>query len=379
MLADNPLLIEASPAFQHEPRKGDIQSRLLAEQIETIFAEWKSQDDNSGAADTVDALSFNRFLKFEEFFNRKLSARGTKPKGKGKATRLAENTQAEAPSSGSTSSAAPGNGQSATYAEGNFHYAEDEVDATYSPEEFLQNQEATRDWEKQEDSDDEECDDEGDSDDPTARIRRKGRGDAEFTRRCKEMLSQASDAKVFSARINAIIRQVREIRQQDPDAKIIITSEFVMFLDNIREAPKSTTQAEDIFQFEVQEYNGTVKPVTKRAKIVRQFNCHLSGPWVLSLSAQARGVGLNLARATHVIISEPSRTPGLRIQVAGRAHRLPQDKTVHVYDLLPSNSEIDKYVSGKTDLKFGVMDTLLQPVVRQDDDYFVEPELRGTG
>ncbi|KAF4949285.1 hypothetical protein FGADI_9012 [Fusarium gaditjirri] len=101
---------------------------------------------------------------------------------------------------------------------------------------------------------------------------------------------------------------IREIRELWPGEKIIIVSEFVLFLDIIKEGIQRRGKTDAKFRFLLAEYNGSVNLET-RSQVQFAFNRLGAGPEVLLPSAGAGGQGLNLARAAHIIITEPFWTP----------------------------------------------------------------------
>ncbi|KAH7267008.1 P-loop containing nucleoside triphosphate hydrolase protein [Fusarium redolens] len=140
---------------------------------------------------------------------------------------------------------------------------------------------------------------------------------------------EAEDTPIFSPRVEAILAKVKSIRELWPDENIVIVSEFVLFLDIIKQGMKQCSKTDDKFKIPLAEYNGTVD-LENRSWVQFTFNLPTGRPEVLLLSPGAGGLSLNLARATYVIITEPFRTPGTLQQVIERAYRLPQEKTVHV-------------------------------------------------
>lgn len=225
------------------------------------------------------------------------------------------------------------------YSDEGFTYNEDSEDENYQPDSDDADEAQSEGPNDNHESEDDEVrgvrseGTEDESSKPAAEeryLRRKGRSDPEFTKRWLARLSRSSDNGIFSPRITAIMDQVRQIRKEYPGEKMMIVSGMVMFLDIVKEAIKRRAQTEIEFEFEIGEYNGTIKSVEERAELIRTFNHPGSGLIVLLLSAQAGGTGLNVAGASHIIISEPFWTPTLKEQVAGRAHRMPQDKEVHI-------------------------------------------------
>ncbi|KPM35558.1 hypothetical protein AK830_g11021 [Neonectria ditissima] len=204
---------------------------------------------------------------------------------------------------------------------------------------------------------------------------RRGRSDANFTKEWLKLLTTRDDSAIFSPRVAAITHQVREILQAYPGEKMIIVSASVMFLDIMKEALHRHVQREASFQLQISEYNGTIESPKQRAEVVRNFNETMGRTAVLLLSATAGGTGLNLAGASHIIISEPFWTAGLEEHVIGRAHRMPQDKPVHVYKFLAELSDIDMYLHKSVAKKRAFSGVVNPWFIRADEDEFIMPQL----
>ena len=69
-----------------------------------------------------------------------------------------------------------------------------------------------------------------------------------------------------------------------------------------------------------------------RAGVVRRFQAGAAPIFLVSL--KVGGVGLNLTRADTVIHYDPWWNPAAEAQAADRAHRIGQDRPVHVYRLV---------------------------------------------
>ncbi|KAJ3518279.1 hypothetical protein NM208_g14571 [Fusarium decemcellulare] len=147
------------------------------------------------------------------------------------------------------------------------------------------------------------------------------------------------------------------IRQQYSSEKILVVSS-VMFLDIVKEAMRRRVATNPQFEVTVVDYNGAIRSLDERAEIVRQFNLRYGGPQVLLLSAAAGGTGLNLAGASRVILYEPFWASGLKQQVIGRAHRMPQEREVHVYETIAELSEIDTFKMSSVDKKQKFVDAV---------------------
>ncbi|KAF5595721.1 global transactivator [Fusarium subglutinans] len=114
------------------------------------------------------------------------------------------------------------------------------------------------------------------------------------------------------------------------------------------------------------EYNGTVN-LEERSRVQFAFNLSIAGPDILPLIAGAGGQGLNLARGTHMIITESSWTPRKLDQVIGRTYRLPQDKTVHIWHMIAHPSKIDMFVLDRQAQKVHFVRQLLSAFTGEAD------------
>ncbi|KAK4032651.1 P-loop containing nucleoside triphosphate hydrolase protein, partial [Parachaetomium inaequale] len=151
------------------------------------------------------------------------------------------------------------------------------------------------------------------------------------------------------------------IRRDFADEKIIIAAPSLMFLDVLGEALRRMLRSSVV----IAEFNGTVD-VIGRAEILRRFNGPSITPNVLLLSAQAGGVGLNIAGASQIILTEPFWSPGDESQLIGRADRMQQTRKVKVYKVFAPSSDIDAMIRSWSDEKTEVRDEWLLPLVVND-------------
>lgn len=168
-----------------------------------------------------------------------------------------------------------------------------------------------------------------------------------------------SDKELRSPRIDKIMAMVDDITIHFPNEKIVIVSRFVRFLDILQTAMK---RKESLI---TTEFTGYVNSA-RRIENLRTFGHDHGGPVVLFLSATAGGTGLNITRASHLIICEPPWTPGISIQVEGRVFRLGQTRTVYVYNIF-SDTLIDLFLTELLDKKQTVNLKTLEQLVRPDD------------
>ncbi|CAM6110091.1 unnamed protein product [Calypogeia fissa] len=81
---------------------------------------------------------------------------------------------------------------------------------------------------------------------------------------------------------------------------------------------------------------------SSRQKSIVEFNAANSSTFIFLISTRAGGLGINLPSADTVIIYDPDFNPFVDLQAQARAHRIGQDKTVLVYQLITKCSVEEK-------------------------------------
>ncbi|KAL2016398.1 hypothetical protein VTK56DRAFT_3783 [Thermocarpiscus australiensis] len=146
----------------------------------------------------------------------------------------------------------------------------------------------------------------------------KEQSDRQSTKKWLGTLALHPDAAIFSLCVTAITTLVQTIRRDFVGEKILIASPSLMFLDILRQALQRMLWDSRLNDINSVELNGTMD-VMERADALRQFNGKSMIPNVLLMSAESAGTGLNIAGASHVILTEPFWSPGKE----GQAARLP--------------------------------------------------------
>lgn len=95
---------------------------------------------------------------------------------------------------------------------------------------------------------------------------------------------------------------------------------------------------------------------------------------VLLLSTGAGGVGLNLTRASRVILYDPDWNPSKDAQAVDRAYRIGQTKEVHVYRLFLAGG-IEEKMYEKQVHKTGLETTIFTEGSKPETRYFDKHEL----
>lgn len=138
-----------------------------------------------------------------------------------------------------------------------------------------------------------------------------------------------------SSKIDKTLELVGQIRNNDPTEKILIFSQFSSLLDLV-EVPLEAAG------YQYQRYDGSMT-MDNRAKAVNEF---MDDPNqnIMLISLKAGNAGLNLNKASQVIILDPFWNPYIEDQAVDRAHRMPQNRIVHVHRLLVPQTVEDRII-----------------------------------
>ena len=128
------------------------------------------------------------------------------------------------------------------------------------------------------------------------------------------------DKFASSTKIEALVKDIKEIEEKNSDHKILVFSQFIRMLDLIEFRLK-------------QEYVACIKltgslSIQQRNNIITDFTSNDHGTKVLLISTKAGGEGLNLQRANHVFVMDPWWNPAVEFQAIQRAHRIGQTRPV---------------------------------------------------
>lgn len=145
-----------------------------------------------------------------------------------------------------------------------------------------------------------------------------------------------------SAKAKRMLEIINEAKSEN--RKVIV---FSYFLDTIRKV----TDALDGLCTE--PINGSISPA-RRQEIIDEFENN-SNIFVLPAQIIAGGTGLNIQKASVVIICEPQLKPSIENQAISRAYRMGQTRNVLVYRLLAENT-IDEKITTLLEQKQEIFD-----------------------
>ncbi|KAL6708826.1 hypothetical protein ACN47E_002233 [Coniothyrium glycines] len=165
----------------------------------------------------------------------------------------------------------------------------------------------------------------------------------------KQYLRRLDRTYIPSAKTSKIVELLEEIRNNDPTEKTLIFSQFTSLLDLV-EIPLYRKH------IEYQRYDGSMK-MDDRADAVNAF---MDDPNmnVMLVSLKAGNAGLNLWKASQVIILDPFWNPFIEDQAVDRAHRMPQPRKVTVHRVLIPETVEDR-ICAIQDAKREIVNTAL--------------------
>lgn len=154
---------------------------------------------------------------------------------------------------------------------------------------------------------------------------------------------------ITSAKIEKTMELVSDIATKDPTEKILIFSQFTSLLD-LLEVPMHERR------LKYQRYDGSMS-MGDRADAVEKF-MDTPDEKIMLLSLKAGNAGLNLAKASQVILLDPFWNPYVEEQAIDRAHRMPQRREVTVHRVLVPETVEDR-ICEIQDKKREMIDTAL--------------------
>ncbi|KAI0347968.1 hypothetical protein BDW22DRAFT_1319252 [Trametopsis cervina] len=133
-----------------------------------------------------------------------------------------------------------------------------------------------------------------------------------------------------STKLDALVQNLRRLRDQDPCFRAVVFSQFTTFLDLIQ----IVLERERLVWY---RFDGTMD-IKKRHEAVSAFKTASREPKVLIISLKAGGVGLNLTNANHVFMMDCWWNSAIENQAIDRVHRIGQEKTVYVKQFIVSET-----------------------------------------
>ncbi|OSX66957.1 hypothetical protein POSPLADRAFT_1175676 [Postia placenta MAD-698-R-SB12] len=133
-----------------------------------------------------------------------------------------------------------------------------------------------------------------------------------------------------STKLEALLQNLRHLREQDPCFRAVVFSQFTSFLDLIQ----TVLEREHLPWF---RFDGSMD-IKKRNEAVSEFKEPSKQPKVLIVSLKAGGVGLNLTNANHVFMMDCWWNAATENQAIDRVHRIGQERPVYVKHFIISGT-----------------------------------------
>ncbi|KAF8599722.1 hypothetical protein BDV93DRAFT_292739 [Ceratobasidium sp. AG-I] len=134
-----------------------------------------------------------------------------------------------------------------------------------------------------------------------------------------------------STKVDALLRNLKELREKDPSLRAIVFSQFTSFLDIIQKA-----LARD--GFDSLRLDGSMSQ-QQRSHSLQSFASPDLKPKIFCISLRAGGVGLNLTQAQYVFMMDFWWNRAAENQAIDRIHRIGQTRTVYVKHFIKDTIE----------------------------------------
>ncbi|RYN39619.1 hypothetical protein AA0112_g3578 [Alternaria arborescens] len=170
----------------------------------------------------------------------------------------------------------------------------------------------------------------------------------------------ASDPEVVfkSARLTRVLDLYEQLRRDHPDRKIVISSQYLRFLDMIKSGLR---QVHGIDGF---EYNGVIADAVRQKNLETFRDSSTSCSQPLYLSGKAGGEGINIPEASILIQTEVWWNRNAELQLYSRLLRQGQQHKVIIIRLQGRDLSIDDVIIQIQSKKKTVNTVLMRPLVR---------------
>jgi len=155
-----------------------------------------------------------------------------------------------------------------------------------------------------------------------------------------DMLPWRDSPLADSGKITLLMEKLAEI--VGSGHKVVIFSQFVMFLDRVREA--MVAHFPDLPRYEL------TGMTLDRQKPVQDFQ-GAEGAAAMLVSLKAAGTGITLHAADYVFLLDPWWNPAVEAQAVDRVHRIGQTNTVFVYRMVTAGTIEERIQALKADKK----------------------------
>lgn len=152
------------------------------------------------------------------------------------------------------------------------------------------------------------------------------------------------DDSAGSAKLDLLVDQLHEITREGH--KVLVFSQFTSYLQRVNDRLAAEGIATSYLD------GGT----RNRGTVINEFRTGTAPVFLISL--KAGGSGLTLTEADYVFMLDPWWNPAVEAQAVDRAHRIGQDKPVHVYRLV-SNGTIEQKVMDLKERKAGLFSQVI--------------------
>ncbi|KAK3028560.1 hypothetical protein RJ639_039082 [Escallonia herrerae] len=138
-------------------------------------------------------------------------------------------------------------------------------------------------------------------------------------------------SSAISSKVAALLKLLSASRDQSPEKKSIVFSQFTRMLILLEE-PLSAAG------FKTLRLDGSMN-AKQRAQVIDEFGVSApDGPTIMLASLKASSTGINLTAASNVYLMEPWWNPAVEQQAMDRVHRIGQKEDVKIVRMIARNS-----------------------------------------
>ncbi|CAG9970735.1 unnamed protein product [Clonostachys byssicola] len=213
-----------------------------------------------------------------------------------------------------------------------FIYADDQNDEIYDPE--IGDVELVDEIEYEQGT----LDDEGKKTGPQER--RQTTSNYAFTIQWKRKLNTFPDIEIFTPRVQAVVPTVKRIADEFLGEGMVIASSPLLFLDVIQEASDRLTREDEVLQFKLSEFNGTVD-IDQRATTISEFNESDNHTRALLVTA---GVGGFIGRVRRIPQRRKNVVKKKQVITMLEKHLVRKDTQVIIQERQPDSTGLGQFL-----------------------------------
>jgi len=164
-----------------------------------------------------------------------------------------------------------------------------------------------------------------------------------------DLPESSSDSFEFTTKLNYLIKDLKRLRKEKPNEKILI---FSMYKDNLQQIVSALSKNK--LQYRTLRGDMSMQKRTRELEaFIKERNCP-----IFVLSVRSGAVGITLTAASHIYMMQPLLNPAMYQQAINRVHRLGQKRQVYIKNLVIKNTVEEKVQKVAKSILEGSKDSL---------------------